>query len=215
MYALTHLLFGWLIAHGTLLEKRDRFLAVFVAMAPDLDALGWVIDQSLFDSFHHEFFHSIAFCLAISIVAAIFAQERWRAFGAFLLASASHLAGDFFGTNWGMPFFWPASDVYFSSTSFLSDFAIYGLINPIGAVLVVVGAILVMKEYRRTPWEFISAKYDRRFVNFFLFPFEERCHVCGARAFFLDEKLKEPICPRHADWEKGDFIVTTGMGDES
>ena len=113
-----------------------------------------------------------------------------------------------------MPIFWPFSDHYLSIGTVLSDRAIYGVINPFAAMLVVVLSIGIMYEFKRTPWEILSVRWDKRLVNFLMLPFRKNCSLCDRKAFFLDEENGEPLCLEHVNWKNGDVIVARN-GDSS
>ena len=208
MYALTHLLLGWIIGNYFLLERRDRGLAILAAVAPDLDAIGYIINQSYYENFHHEYFHSILFCIIVVVLLTLASVEKKRVIVPFIFATGSHFVGDLIGTNWGMPLLWPVSNFYFDLDHILSDQAIYGVINPFAAILVIVLSIAIMYEFKRTPWEIFSVKWDKRMVNFLTLPLRKKCSRCDRKAFFKDEQTHEPLCLDHVDWIEKDVIIT-------
>ncbi|HEQ79322.1 MAG TPA: metal-dependent hydrolase [Euryarchaeota archaeon] len=170
MFIISHLLFGWVIGNYSLLEKRDRALAVAAAMAPDLDALSYVFGRSYYEAFHHEFFHSIAFCVFITLLMLPFAKEKIRGGFGIFAAGLSHLFADLIGTSWPMPLLWPFSSHYFTIGGILSEQIIYNVINPLAGLILLIFSIMIMVEFKRTPVEIVSPKYDRRLVNFFMLP---------------------------------------------
>jgi hypothetical protein len=94
-----------------------------MANAPDLDFLpGLVLGQPAL--YHQGISHSVGSALAAAmVIAAGFAylkRESFRPFfGLCFVAFLSHLVMDFFGPDnrlpYGVPFFWPLSEMYFLS----------------------------------------------------------------------------------------------------
>lgn len=99
MNPITHLLAGWTAAEQTSLDHRDRALAVWAGLAPDLDGAGFAVDLAnqimgrpptyYFADWHHALLHGLPGATLIALAAAALAKDRRRT--AALAFATAHL----------------------------------------------------------------------------------------------------------------------------
>jgi inner membrane protein len=163
--------------------REDRrtllWLCVFLAIVPDFDFIPGIFwgQPALY---HRGVSHSLGVACALSFGAAvIYSLQRgtlWADWGRFFLAYASHLLLDLFGPDrrppYGLPLFWPLSDVHFlapfqifwgvrhaKATSATIDEWIAGLLDPsnllaIGIEVIATLPIIVVLLYVQNFWLF-------------------------------------------------------------
>ena len=159
--------------------KHRALLAVFMAIAPDLDFVpGFLIGTPAL--YHQSVSHSVGFALVISVAVALIYRRKQQSFFAIFslcfVAYLSHLIIDFFGPDgrvpYGQPLFWPASNTYFispvsvfwgmhhagSTDGSRSEWmmGVFSLYN-MGAVAVEIGLIM--------PFVFLGKFYRRIFAS--------------------------------------------------
>ncbi len=194
---LIHALLGWLLAWAILRRSGDRRLAVIAGVAPDLDGGFVLFSQSLFLSTHHTFGHSYVFGLAVAIVAGALGRERWKTGLAALGAFSLHLAADIVGTDWPISPLYPFGGPSLSMRGIVPAWAIYGVIDPVAAILAI-AAVLVIMYYREvSPFEFFSERLDRWFVSRWTYPLKRRCERCGRRALAACAVCGRAMCGDH------------------
>jgi len=113
MHILTHILANWAVADGAGLKGRDRALATWAGVAPDLDGLGMVADfgfrlagqgqTAYYESFHRLWGHGLPAAVVLAGLAAAAGVRRARV---ALLAFATvhlHLLMDLLGSRGSLP----------------------------------------------------------------------------------------------------------------
>ena len=125
MNPITHFFGGWAPTLPFALERRDRWLIVAAAVAPDLDSLGIVGDFAqgrsadsldLWSRYHHPLGHNIGFVVLFTVVGVVLARRRWLTPMLAMIALHLHFLGDIVGARgpdgcqWPIPYLLPFSD---------------------------------------------------------------------------------------------------------
>ena len=171
-----HFLISYLIS--SLLTKNAllRRLAAIGGVIPDLDGIFILFDHDLYARYHHILFHPLmgGMLLGTFTVAVFWIYEKGRniqnpGFGKyfifFFVGLLLHDFADIIGTDWQIPLLYPASSMEFSVYPSLSSEAIYGVIDPIVAVIFLLAAFIQPLIERRSVMSFFSEKIDKRFVG--------------------------------------------------
>ena len=105
-----HLAISWLVGHR-LAERRDRRLVTWAGVLPDLDALSLLGGAGAYSEYHHVVTHGLVAGLAITVLAAIFAKQKWKVVLLSFLAFHVHLLCDWLGSgrDWPIVYFYPFS----------------------------------------------------------------------------------------------------------
>lgn len=163
----------------------------------DIDAIFILFDYDLFVAYHHTFGHSYIFGIPIAITAMVLGKEKLKVFVASIGAFSLHLIADIIGSNWGINPFYPYTDISLSISPIVPNFMIYGVINTI-VFIICIGLMLGVMYYKQiSPIEFISEKWDKRFVSTYVYYFKYKCEICGARAFTYCSKCGKKVCSKH------------------
>src|SRR5262249_6069528 len=112
MHVQTHIMSGWCI--GNLvpsLSPRERVFCMLAASLADLDGLGIVAGQRVYQEYHHVLGHNLTFALVMAIILTLFSIHRWTAFPIYLALAHLHLALDYYGSGplWKIYYLWPFS----------------------------------------------------------------------------------------------------------
>ena len=111
MSPLTHLVGSWLVAVETTNNPRDRKLVTLAGVLPDADGLGVIPDVvgSLFSgkectfyyyqTYHHLLMHGWPAAIVVSILFALYAQQRRQVLLLCLLTFHLHLLCDLIGSR--------------------------------------------------------------------------------------------------------------------
>jgi membrane-bound metal-dependent hydrolase YbcI (DUF457 family) len=207
MSPLHHLLLAWLIANLIETDPWTRRFTLVIGAIPDIDGFSLLFSQDLFLAYHRAFTHTLVFGIVASAVLSVFVKKKAMAFSIFMLSFTTHIGSDIVG-SFGVPVFAPFIWTRFSTSPFLSDGIVETVINPIVLIIGLAGAIAILVMKKRTPFEFISVKYDGMIVNYLILPFTSRCHVCGKRALFRCERCSRTACGSHVLRETQRIICT-------
>jgi inner membrane protein len=124
MQPATHLLMSWSVAEAILPVRRDRLLAAWAGVVPDLDGFGypvqvltadWERPLSWYSDYHHVLGHGVTFGLVWAALTFACAQQRLKATLAALLIFHLHLGADLIGSggpdgsSWPIVYGWPFS----------------------------------------------------------------------------------------------------------
>jgi len=86
-----------------------------------------------------------------------------------------HITGDIIGTNWAVYWLYPLSGHGLSVHPMLSDYVIYGIINPVADTASPLILLLVMLKERRTPiqllYEGLEFREELMFIGFAILMF--------------------------------------------
>src|SRR5512133_2008218 len=109
----THLLASWLIAAKATSNPRDCRLVALAGLLPDLDGLGIIVDwlspsfghraTHYYATYHHYLLHGALGGIAIALLLAGFAQQRWRVALLALAVFHLHLLCDLAGSRGPAP----------------------------------------------------------------------------------------------------------------
>jgi hypothetical protein len=197
MSPVVHGLIAWLFAVWVLKETNDRRLAVIAGVAMDIDGIFILFNMDLFITYHHTFGHSYIFGIPLAVTAALLGREKLKIFFAALGAFTLHLLAVIIGSNWLIYPLYPNTDIYYSISPTVSNLIIYGVINTI-VFLVCIGLMLIVMYYKQiSPIEFISEKWDERFVSTYVYYFKYKCEICGKRAFTFCSLCGKKVCNEH------------------
>jgi hypothetical protein len=115
MSPLTHLVGSWLIASAATNNPRDRKLVTWAGVLPDADGLGVIPDvvgSSIsgkectfyyYQTYHHLLMHGWPAAMVVSILFALYAQQRPRVLLLCLLTFHLHLLCDLIGSRGPTP----------------------------------------------------------------------------------------------------------------
>jgi hypothetical protein len=167
MHIHTHVMSGWCVANGFQLTPRERALAMFAAVAADLDGLGIFVSIDCYAEYHHVLAHNLVFGVVLAAVLACFSvTRRIRAFALYLAFFHLHLLLDYFGSGpgWGMRYFWPLS-----STEYVSAYAwpLSSWQNLLACCLFLFWLVAIAIWKGRTPFEAIMPSLDAKLVRRF------------------------------------------------
>ncbi len=161
----THVLFGWCLANTGSLTPRERFVCMIAAEIPDLDGLGLLFDVQLYLRYHHKLGHNLLFGVMSAVLLAVLSGKRRAMMTAWCGALfASHLLMDSFGSGvgWGMQLLWPWSDhVYLNPYAWRFQ----GWQNLLAMFIVGFWTVIIAKEKRTTPFEYLFPRFDRWLVR--------------------------------------------------
>lgn len=163
MYFHAHAAVGWILAQAGRGDSRFRRAVFLAAVAPDLDALAYLLGLSISLNSHHVWAHNLPFSLAVSLAAVLYCPDmKGRVLLFTQLAFYAHYFGDYFLTTWPLCFLYP-----FARRPFLSAHAFH-LWHPVnqwmGAGLALAALILCF-VCRRTPLELVSPRLDQAMVR--------------------------------------------------
>ena len=179
MYFHAHAGLGWILAEAGRGDSRFRRAVFLAAIAPDLDAIFYLLGFSVSLSHHHVWAHNLFFSLIVSALSMLYCtKRRLRAFLFTQIAFTTHYFGDYFFTTWPQCYLFP-----FSRRAFMSDFAFH-LWHPINRWLGVgfaLGTLVLCFVFRRTPLEVLSPGADARLVAFVANLFRSRGHSSGRK----------------------------------
>ncbi len=115
MSPFTHLVGSWLLASATTNNPRDRKLVTWAGVLPDADGLGvipdvvgsWISGKECtfyyYQTYHHLLMHGWPAAIVVSILFALYAQQRPRVLLLCLLTFHLHLLCDLIGSRGPTP----------------------------------------------------------------------------------------------------------------
>jgi hypothetical protein len=127
MSPVTHFLIGWSVANMSNLSRKERMIATFVGILPDIDGAGILLDffgthKGLYlewwGKYHHVLGHNIGFGLFLTIAAFALSTRRWILSFLVMVSFHLHLIGDLLGSKgpdgyqWPIPYLLPFSDAW-------------------------------------------------------------------------------------------------------
>ncbi len=177
MSPVTHFLSGWVFANCARLDRRERAIVTLACVAPDVDGLGIIPELLTRNSSHpllwftlyHHSLHTLAFSVAVAVIAFALARQRWKTALLSLASFHLHLFEDILGSRgpdgyqWPIPYLAP-----FSSSLQLVWRGEWGLNAwPNVAITVLLLLITLWLAWRRgfSPLEMISQRVDTDFVR--------------------------------------------------
>lgn len=175
MMPLIHFLMAYIISSIFTKNITLRRLAAIGGLAPDIDGLFILFDAKAYYLYHHTIFHPLLGGALLGIIfAAIFrlygkrkgghAADFKKYFVFFIIGILVHDLGDIIGTNWPIKFLFPLP-VEFSIYPLLSSGVIYGIINPLFAMIFILAAIVQMLIEKKSIISVFSEKTDRKIIE--------------------------------------------------
>ena len=164
MHIPTHILSGWCVASVLKLTPRERFFAMVAAAVADVDGIGKIISENLYQDLHHKLGHNVFFAIVVSIVLTIFSTHRVKAFALYLLLTHVHLLLDYYGSGPGWPiwYLWPVNDFKFKNENAWEFFSWQNISAGYGMVAL---TFFLSWKHRRTPLEFVMPSLDHKLVT--------------------------------------------------
>lgn len=190
---------GWLIGAATPgSERRLRIWCTAAALLPDVDALAILAGKEYYDRFHHTFGHNIftgALCVFAAACAFRKASTRFwlTAIAAVAIAFASHILTDMKLSGWELHLLWPLNRRGFE---FHPNLQLGHPINLVFAALLGLLPWLLPRWREATPFEIVSSRLDRLFMNLFR-PRNRECSTCGRACNNRCDDCTKPVCLRH------------------
>jgi inner membrane protein len=180
MSPLTHLLVGWEIGRNFGGNARDRNLVAWSSVAPDLDALGLIVDGAnsllgrppthFYSAYHHELLHGLFGAICLSIIVAALAKQKAKTTALCFFVFHLHLICDLLGSRGpGPQDFWPIH--YLAPLSQQLTFSWSGQWPLNGWPNIALTAALIVVVFRATardgisPFLLVGSKANEAFVS--------------------------------------------------
>jgi hypothetical protein len=174
MSPITHFLMGWAVANSVpSLTKRGRAMVTWASVLPDLDGLGIVAEKltqnpahplNWWSEYHHVLGHNIGFALAVTILAAIFAERKFATASLVCFSFHLHLLGDLAGARgpdgdqWPIPYLLPFSSRW--QLTWSGQWALNAWPNFVITGALIALAIALARRRGFSPLEMFSQKLD-------------------------------------------------------
>jgi LexA-binding, inner membrane-associated putative hydrolase len=182
MSPITHLVGSWLVAVATTNNPRDRKLVTWAGVVPDADGLGvipdvigsWISGKACtfyyYQTYHHLLMHGWPAAVVVSILFALYAQERRRVLFLCLLTFHLHLLCDLIGSRGPTPGdLWPIcySEPLFRHPIWFwkHQWRLDGWQNQIIFLVIFLASLWVATKRGFSFVEVISSKADKVFVG--------------------------------------------------
>lgn len=182
MSPVVHLIGSWLVASATTNNPRDRKLVTLAGVLPDADGLGIIPDVvgslisgkectfHYYQTYHHLLLHGWPAAIVVSILFALYAEQRQRVLLLCLLTFHLHLLCDIVGSRGPSPGdLWPIcySEPIFRHPIWFwkHQWKLDGWQN--GTIFVVIFLASLWVAVKRGCWfvEIISSRLDSAFVK--------------------------------------------------
>jgi inner membrane protein len=175
----THLFLGWLTAHTTELDRRERMLVTLSGILPDLDGLVIIGDYAmgnshsqleLWSKYHHVLGHNITVAVLAAGISSLIAKKK-KAVTALLvfISFHLHLLGDLIGSRgpdgyqWPIPYLLPFSNTW--QWTWQGQWTLNAWPNFLITAVSLALILYLAWEKGRSPLEIISQKADNIFVT--------------------------------------------------
>ncbi len=175
MSPITHLLLGWSLASTTPgLQRRERAIVALASVVADLDGLGIVIDAatkttSLYADYHHALGHNLAFGVATTGLAIIFAPRKLMVGALAFLSFHLHLLGDLLGSRgpdgyqWPIPYLQPFSSMW--QWTWDGQWQLNAWPNFLLTGILLLLTFKLARDRGYSPIEIVSSRADQIFVD--------------------------------------------------
>jgi len=203
MNPIVHGMLAWIIAVLFVRELRDRRLVVIAGVIPDIDAILLLVNEDLFYEYHHTIGHSFVFGIPLALLFCVFAKNKVQVLLGSLGTFSVHLIADYFGSNWPIPLLYPLSNIEFTSAGYISYQTMYGVINPLTALVAFALILVIIWVREQSPFEFLSGALDSKLVGLYIYPMKYRCTYCSTLALFACDQCGAKVCWGHmgSKWE--------------
>src|SRR5215469_3856642 len=179
MSPITPFFMGWAVANAApSLNKRDRAIVTWASVVPDIDGLGIIAEKLTENSkhplywwsdYHHTLGHNLGLALVVTVLAAIFARQRFKATLLAFFSFHLHLLADLVGARgpdgqqWPIPYLLPFSNQL--QLTWSGQWALNAWPNIVITALLILLALVLARRRGFSPLEMFSAKADAAFVN--------------------------------------------------
>lgn len=170
---------GWVLANAVpSLNKRERAMVTLASVVPDADGLGIVVEKltqnsahplNWWSDYHHVLGHNLGFALVVTIIAAIFAEQKLTTSLLVFLSFHLHLLADLVGARgpdgdqWPIPYLLPFSNKL--QLTWSGQWALNAWPNFVITGALIALTILLARRRGFSPLEMISRKADSIFVG--------------------------------------------------
>ncbi|MGC4031372.1 MAG: metal-dependent hydrolase [Tepidisphaeraceae bacterium] len=168
MHIPTHILSGWVLGNAVPMNARERLFCMIAATVPDVDGLGIVFGNELYQRWHHVAAHNLPFCMIVcGVMAALTPRpvigRAWR-FLVYGIAFHLHLLMDYFGSGpgWPIDYLWPLHGLRFVNWQ-AWELSSWQNTTAAAVLLAVTAVIAILK--RRTPLELLMPSLDAKLVH--------------------------------------------------
>lgn len=177
MSPVTHFLTGWVMANAAPLNRRERAVVTFAAVAPDLDGLGAVAElltrhsthPLLWFSEYHHTLHTLAFAIVVAMAAFFVARRSWLAAALAFAAFHVHLLQDVVGARgpdgeqWPIPYLMPFSHRW--AWTWNGQWALNAWPNVVLTITLLAATLWLARKRGFSPVEIFSERADRKVVE--------------------------------------------------
>lgn len=176
---ITHFFMGWAVANSVpSLGKRDRAIVTLASVVPDLDGLGIIVEKLTQNSahplywwsnYHHVLGHNLGFALVVTVIAAIFARQKFKTVPLAFFSFHLHLLADLVGARgpdgeqWPIPYLLPFSNNL--QLTWAGQWALNAWPNIVITALLIFLALILARRRGFSPLEIFSTRADAVFVN--------------------------------------------------
>ena len=179
MSPITHFFMGWAVASTVpSFSKRERAFVTLASVVPDIDGLGIIAEKltqnsshplNWWSEYHHILGHNIGFALLVSVIAAVFGQQKLKVLLLAFLSFHLHLLGDLVGARgpdgdqWPIPYLLPFSNHL--QLTWSGQWALNAWPNILITVTLMAMTVVLARARGFSPLEMVSAKADAAFVR--------------------------------------------------
>lgn len=178
MHIGTHFFAGWLVAAGMPgLTRRERGLITFAGVAPDLDGLGFIVEEATanashplpwYSLYHHVLGHNLGLALAVAVISYALAKRRVAVALLAFLSFHLHLLLDLMGSRgsdgyqWPIPYLAPFSNAW--QLSWSGQWWVGAWQNTLATFIFVFATVWLAWRLGHSPLGLFSPKADAAFV---------------------------------------------------
>jgi inner membrane protein len=170
-----HLIISWVLSNLNYQKRRDRIMTTLCGVAPDLDALGLIVDKIRGDetyhyymTWHRTFGHNVLTMFLFAAAAFFVCDRKWRPALISIVIYLTHIFFDLAGSAGPDGSIWPISPFWpFSSHEFQFDWqwALNDWKNVVIAAVFIAAMIAIAFKKNRTVFELISVQFDHKCVR--------------------------------------------------
>jgi hypothetical protein len=137
---------------------------MIAASAADVDGLGIVLGQRVYQEYHHVLGHNVSFALLLGGALTVYSTHRLKAFCIYLGLAHLHLVLDYFGSGplWRIYYLWPLSRW---SVVFEHAWEFYSWQNISTAAAFLAWTLAIAVRRGRTPLEAVMPSLDMQLVD--------------------------------------------------
>jgi hypothetical protein len=169
---------GWIVANSApSLTKRERAMVTWASVVPDVDGLGIIAEKltqnsahplNWWSEYHHVLGHTIGFAIAVTILAAIFAEQKLATASLVFISFHLHSIGDLVGARgpdgdqWPIPYLLPFSHRW--QLTWSGQWALNAWPNFLITGALIAGALVLARRRGFSPLEMFSQRLDAAVV---------------------------------------------------